>query len=92
MKGYYEIDFENVVDLVRVSREMKQQLFIDKFKSGVQSKLWFAAISEHGLCVLNSCTAGQEQIDAVLENIRKTQPQEQQVPEPIEATFFYWER
>lgn len=90
MKGYYEIEFENVADLVRVSREMKQQLFVDK--GSVLSKLWFAAISEHGLCVLNTCYGKQEAIDAVLENIRKISKPEEQVPEPVEASFNYWDR
>lgn len=84
---YYEIEFENPVDLVRVSREMKQQLFVDEFVNPLQSKYWFAAISEHGLCVLNTCVCEAKDMDAVLANIKAINNPNEQVPEPICASF-----
>lgn len=84
--AYYEIDFDRVEDLIRVSRDMKQQLFIDKSVSTMTDRLWFASISEHGTAILNTCTASGEKIASAIAKTKALGPEEA-VPEPIEASF-----
>lgn len=84
--AYYEIDFDRVEDLIRVSRDMKQQLFVDRSVSAMTDKLWFASISEHGTAILNTCTAPSEKIAEAIAKTKMLGP-EQVVPEPIEASF-----
>jgi hypothetical protein len=84
---YFEVEFQNPVDLIRASREARQQIFVDEQVNPLQSKYWFAIISEQGSCCMNSCTTEQAKMDLVLENIRRTGNLSEQVPEPVPATF-----
>lgn len=84
--AYYEIDFDNVADLIKVSRDMKQQLFIDRSVSSLTDRLWFASISEHGTAILNTCTAPSAKIVEEIVKAKLLGP-EREVPQPIEASF-----